>query len=94
MHVCLRIGEFNKLGECLLYTIKSRALGEECKNATLKREAEVGGERRSRNKMQPKMRNNLRYVYLDCRGVQVQMRESKTQEREGKLYFRRFLKTC
>lgn len=34
---CLRIGEFNQLGEWLLYAIKSRDLGEECKNTTLQK---------------------------------------------------------
>lgn len=40
MHVHVRIDEFNQLGEWLLYTLKSRDLGELCKN--FKIEAEEG----------------------------------------------------
>lgn len=40
MHVHVRIGEFNQLGEWLLYTLKSRDVGEVCKN--FKIEAEEG----------------------------------------------------
>lgn len=63
------------------------------KNTTFQNESRGEGE--SSGEILPEIKENLR-IYLDCPGAKVQMSVKKRggRGREGKLHFRRFLKTC